>query len=98
MIIKLRETGNIVNAKYLSTQINKNYTVNNRHPYNIVCEWDNSIDGKKYIFKSKNIWIDPENLIKDRNIKTFIVYINSNNFKQYYVDVDMLLENIVDLR
>lgn len=91
MIAKLKETGNIVNAKYLLTKVNKNYTVNNKHPYNIFCEWD-GMDGKKHIFKSDNIWVDPEKIIKDRNIKTFRVYFNPNNIKQYYVEVDMLTD------
>lgn len=98
LIVTLKETGNVVNANYVSTQINRNYSVNGRNPYNIICEWNNSMDGKKYIFKSKNIWIDPEIIIKERNIKTFRVYMNPNNLKQYYVDIDMLLDNVVDFR
>lgn len=90
-ITKLKETGYIINANYLSTKVNKNYTVNNKHPYNIFCEW-NGMDGKKHIFKSDNIWVDPEKIIKDRNIKTFRVYFNPNNIKQYYVEVDMLTD------
>lgn len=91
MIAKLKETGYIINATYLSTKVNKNYTVNNKHPYNIFCEW-NGMDGKKHIFKSDNIWVDPEKIIKERNIKTFRVYFNPNKIKQYYVEVDMLID------
>lgn len=90
----LRETGNIVNAKYISCYMNTNYTVNNKHPYKIVCEWVNNIDNKVYRFKSKNIWVNPEKYIVKNNIKSFRVYIDPNNLKKYYVDVDMLLENI----
>lgn len=94
----LKESGNIVNASYTSIELNTNYTINGRHPYNIICEWYNSSDNKKYIFKSENIWFDPSRTITERNIKTFPVYINPNKIKQYYMDVDMILANIVDLR
>ena len=46
-------------------------------------------DSKKYIFKSKNIWINPENTIIERNIKQFPVYINRNDIKKYFVDIDI---------
>ena len=73
------------------------YSVNGKFPYNIICEWNNSADNKKYIFKSKNIWINPENLMEEKNIKIFPVYINLNDKKQYFLDVDSLTEDIVDL-
>ena len=50
-----------------------------------------------YIFKSKNIWINPENIIKEKNIKQFPVYID-NNKKKYTIDIEFLTKNIVDLR
>lgn len=41
---------------YVETIVNSSYRVNGRHPYRIICEWNNPLDSKKYIFKSKNIW------------------------------------------
>lgn len=93
----LKQNGNIVYAKYLETILNTSYSVNGRHPYNIICEWDNIEDGKKYIFKSKNIWINPENIIKEKNIENFLVYIDLKNKKRYFVDIENLTENVVDL-
>ena len=95
---RLKENGETIYADYVETAINTVYSVNGRHPYNIICEWNNPRDGKKYIFKSKNIWINPESIIKERNIKTFLVYVNLENIKQYFVDVDNLTQNVVDLR
>lgn len=95
---RLEENGETIYADYVKTAINTVYSVNGRHPYNIICEWNNPRDGKKYIFKSKNIWINPESIIKERNIKTFLVYVNLENIKQYFVDVDNLTQNVVDLR
>lgn len=94
---KLRENGELIYANYVETAINHSYRVNGKFPYNIICEWNNPEDNKKYILKSKNLWIDPENLIEEKDIKTFPVYINLSNPKQYFIDVDSLIEDIVDL-
>ena len=93
----LRENGELVYATYSETILNVNVRVNGRYPYNIIVEWNNPEDGKKYLLKSKNIYFNPEMLIEERNIKTFPVYINPNNKKQYFVDVDILNEDVVDL-
>ena len=89
----LKENGDVIYANYVETIVNRSYSVNNRHPYRIICEWNNPSDSKKYIFKSKNIWINPENIIIERNIKQFPVYINRNNMKKYVVDIDILENN-----
>lgn len=94
---QLRENGEIIYAKYLDTKINRSYSVNNIYPYNIICEWNNPQDNKKYIFKSENIWFNPENIIQERNIKTFPVYINKNKIEEYLVDIENISENVIDL-
>lgn len=95
---KLKENGELIYANYVETVLNTSYRVNGKCPYNIICERNNTLDSKKYIFKSKNIWINPENIIKEKDIKQFPVYIDNNNKKKYAIDVDILTENIVDLR
>lgn len=94
---KLKATGHLIHAKYQEIVINTSYSVNGRHPYNIICEWDNLDDNKKYIFKSDNIWFNPEVIISQKNIKTFPVYINLEKISEYYVDIDELEENVIDL-
>lgn len=93
----LKQNGNVIYARYVESILNTSYSVNGRHPYNIICEWNNIEDGKKYIFKSKNIWVNPENIIKEKNIENFLVYIDLKNKKKYLVDIESLTENIVDL-
>lgn len=85
----LKENGDVIYADYVETIVNSSYRVNGRHPYRIICEWNNPLDSKKYIFKSKNIWINPENTIIERNIKQFPVHINRNDIKKYVVDIDI---------
>lgn len=94
---KLKENGEHIYAKYVETRLNTLYSVNGIHPYNIICEWDNPEDNKKYIFKSENIWQNPERVILERNIDMFPVYINRKNIKKYIVDIEKIEENVVDL-
>ncbi len=97
-IQKLKEFGTRIDATYVETVINNSYTVNGRSPYNIICEWNNPADNKKYIFKSQNLWTNPESIIAEKNIKTFSVYIDMNNMRKYTIDVDELFSDIIDLR
>lgn len=93
----LKENGDQIYAKYIETIVNVNYAVNGRHPYNIICEWENPSDNKKYIFRSGNIWINPENIINEKNIKMFPVYIKRDDIKEYAVDIQQIEEYVVDL-
>lgn len=93
----LKQVGDIVYADYIETRINYAYSLNRKHPYNIICEWYNPSDNKKYIFESDIIWYDPENIINERNIETFPVYINRENIEEYVVDIEQVTENISDL-
>ena len=90
---RLKEIGTRIDALYTETTINSTYAVNGRSPYNIMCEWNNPADGKKYVFKSQNLWINPETKIAEKGIKTFPVYVDMNNLKKYAVDVDALFDD-----
>lgn len=94
---RLKENGELIYADYVETIINTSYSVNGRHPYKIICEWTNPVDSEEYTFKSKNIWSNPEDIVEERNIKQFPVYIDKNNKKKYFVDIDILTENGADL-
>ena len=95
---RLKENGYLIYADYSETVLNASYYVNGRTPYTIICVWNNPSDNKKYIFKSKNIWINPKEIIEEKNIKQFPIYIDNNNIKKYVIDTDILTEDIVDLR
>lgn len=92
---RLKESGQLIYADYVETILNTSYKVNGRSPYKIICEWVDPTDGNYYKFKSKNIWTNPENIIEQKNITKFPVYINNNNKKKYVVDIDILEENIL---
>lgn len=96
-IKKLKISGRKIYANYVSTEINTTYSVNGRNPFYIICEWNDPMTNIKYIFKSENIWFDPENYIQQYNIQMFKVYINPNNIKEYVVDTSNIENNVVDL-
>lgn len=87
---RLRENGKRIDADYVRTDINTKYALNGVHPYNIICRWENPSDGKTYIFKSKNIWADPQILIEENNIRNFPVYIDDDY--KYLVDTGTLTD------
>ena len=89
---RLKENGELIYADYVETIINTSYSVNGRYPYKIICEWTNPVDSEEYMFKSRNIWSNPEDIIEEKNIKQFPVYIDKNNKKKYLVDIDILTE------
>jgi len=96
-IKKLQTTGNIIKAKYVETLQNTAYAVNGRHPYNVYCEWTNPLDNKVYKFKSDNLWTNPENMIIENNIETITVYVDSTDYTKYFVDVEEIMKDVVEL-
>lgn len=85
----LQKQGKIIITKYNRTTLNETLKVNGQSPYQIISQWQDPIDQKLYVFKSENIWFDPEEFVGDREIK---VYINPDNYKQYYMDINFLPE------
>lgn len=97
-ISRLKMTGTLVYGEYIETILNMSYSVNRRHPYQIICKWINPMDNKTYLLKSENIWVNPEKIIQEKGITTFPIYMNPKNMKQYVIDTEMLTKDIVDLR
>ncbi len=95
----LRQNGRQVHGEYVETRINLSYTVGNRHPYKVICRWQNPLDGKIYLYKSENLWTNPAPLIHSRNIQYFPIYLDPNKPKKYTMDVSALLQDmaVVDL-
>ena len=69
-------------VKYIS-----NYKVNGVSPYKIIATWQHPDTSEVHTFKSKNIWYDPTNYIKNNAVG---VYIDENKPKRYYMDLDFL--------
>lgn len=88
--------GEITRGNFYGTEKSKSrngrYTVrvNGKNPYIIKCKYE-AIDGTVHIFKSRNLFFNPESVLKGTRVK---VYTDRINYKKYYVDIDEVLPNI----
>jgi hypothetical protein len=62
-------------------------SVNDRHPFQIVTQWQNPSTSEIHVFESDNIWYDPSEFITNQRIT---VYIEKENPKKYWVDLSFL--------
>lgn len=63
---------------------------NGNHPYFIVCSWTDPTTNQEYLFKSREIWFNPTEIININNISTFTVYVDKKNRERYFVDINIL--------
>lgn len=89
---KILENGNYVMAEFFDTQLNYHINVNGRHPYIARFRYQDA-QGNVHIFKSRNLFINPETMIKDNMVK---VYVDGDNYKYYYVDIDEIMPQIYE--
>ena len=82
----LMQHGKRVMAEVTGGSRNLNYTVNGRHPWKLECIYEVIFSGEIYLFSSGNVWMDPELYIGQQ----VSVYVEGENYKKYYVDVDSL--------
>ncbi len=87
MIETLKKNGSRVNAEFQSVQLNTALKVNGRSPYQILAQWQNPTTTEIHIFKSENLWFDPEDYIKSDVVE---VLIDMQNPKKYYLDTSFL--------
>jgi hypothetical protein len=85
----LKKHGIPIDTEFQSVEINKSLSVNGRHPFRVLSQWQNPSTAKLHVFKSHNLWFDPSTYIKGRKIR---VYIEGDNPKKYYVDLSFLPE------
>lgn len=83
---RIYEEGKRITAEVTGGRINRNYSVNNRHPWRLECRYEDTFTGEEHVFKSGNVWFDPNQYIG----RPISVYILDGNFGNYYIDVDSL--------
>lgn len=86
---RLLENGEKIYADFVEVTKNWHYSVNHRHPYNVICRWQNPTDGQTYTFKSENLWDYPQYLTENTEIQ-IPVYTDIFNIKKYYMDLSEL--------
>lgn len=83
---RIYEEGKRITAEVTGGRINRNYSVNNRHPWRMECRYEDTFSGEEHVFLSGNVWFDPNQYIG----RPISVYILDGNFGNYYIDVDSL--------
>ena len=81
-----------VKAKYVETVINSDITVFGTHPYNIICEWKNPEDKKKYRFVSEDLWRSPQRKILEKSITSFEVQFDKTDVNNYKIIIPEVLK------
>ena len=94
---KLINTGRKIYASYKETIVNHSCTYNGKHPFILVCEWQDPVDGTTHLFKSKDIWFNPKSKLSNREDVYIPVYIDDDNKSNYVVDIESLFDTADDI-
>lgn len=86
--------GRAVEAVVIGGHMNYSVSVNGRHPWKLECQYEDISQNATYLYSSYNIWQDPQLYVG----QTVRVYIDRQNPKKYYVDVEKLLATQTDKR
>ena len=89
-IKKLIKANNYVIARVDNIVRNDN---NQNKYYNIICKWNDSKEDRDYTFVSEDLDFDPTMSIRVSNSSSLKVYIDKNNYDNYFVDVNEIKNN-----
>ena len=82
--IRLLETGVQAEGVIKDVVINRQVTVNGRHPYKAECEVTDPVTGEQFLYSSDGIMED----IRHLNGRRVTVYYDPDDRSNYYVDLD----------
>ncbi|MDR6983691.1 hypothetical protein J2X32_002327 [Rheinheimera pacifica] len=83
----LKTSGVAIETRYQSVEQNTALSVNGKHPFRVLTQWQNPATSDIHIFKSNNLWFDPSAYINQETIRVFIA---QGNPEKYYVDLSFL--------
>jgi hypothetical protein len=83
----LEKNGRSVVATFQSVDRNYSFSVNDKNPFVIVCQWLDPDTGLVHLFKSENLWFDPSPYLQR---ETLAVIIEPGNPLNYYMDISFL--------
>lgn len=89
---QVRNAGHFVVAEVDRVVCNVNIQYHNMHPYMVYCSYADERGGIHH-FKSRNLMFNPQGMLLDNQVR---VYVNPDNMKQYDVDIDAILPNIIN--
>lgn len=83
----LKRNGTPIQTDFQSVELNEALSVNGRHPFRVLTQWQNPATSEVHVFKSNNLWFDPSKYLTDRPITVFI---ERDNPRKYFVDLSFL--------
>lgn len=83
----LRAHGTPIDTDFQGVEINTSLTVNGRHPFRVLTQWQNPATRELHVFESANLWFDPTRFITAKKIRVFI---ERDNPRKYLVDLAFL--------
>ncbi|MCW9707889.1 DUF3592 domain-containing protein [Fodinibius salsisoli] len=86
---QLRNNGYPIKTKFQRIELNESYSVNGRHPFQLITQWQDPSTSQIHVFRSNNLWFDPTDYI-DRDRIT--VFIEKDDPETYYMDISFLPE------
>lgn len=84
---RLKLNGQALQTDFQSVERDTSYSVNGRHPYQVVTQWKNPNTGEIHLFHSDHLWYDPTAHIKTDRIT---VYVDRGNPGKYFMDISFL--------
>jgi len=86
----LAQNGLRVQARFEGVDYDTSLTVNGRHPWRLLAQWQHPATQKMYSFRSDAIWFDPTRYVQR---ETLDVIVNADDPKQYELDISFLPKN-----
>ena len=80
----------VIQASIVGCSIDTTVSINGRCPYRLEANYISPLDGKLYSYKSDELWADVTPILTQRQITTIPVYVNPNNYAEYYMDISAL--------
>ena len=83
----LKKRGTAIETEFQGVELNRSLSVNGRHPFRVLTQWQNPSTSEVHVFQSTNIWFDPSTYIPSKRITVFV---EKNNPRKYCVDLSFL--------
>ncbi|MBD1915729.1 MULTISPECIES: DUF3592 domain-containing protein [Cyanophyceae] len=84
---RLKQEGTSIETDFKSVEVNTAYSVNGKHPFQVITQWQNPSTTEIHVFESNNLWYDPTDFMTRKQITVFI---EKENPKKYFVDLSFL--------
>ncbi len=82
---KLYEAGRYITLPVSEIRMDTRVRINGRHPYVAEAQYMDPVTKEVYVFRSRSLMYNPANMLIDGTVR---VYVDSENYKRYYMDID----------